>query len=536
MSELELCRKETEVSLDDTEEDESFKTKSAWRKERKKDRTSRTVSVGSSSESFSESDYHLHFPRNCNLSLRDKKDWYMAHFPVGVGSTLVRGENRVFIACKKKEDYERFLKNEYGGIRLEGPKKPKETKIIIKNVPLYEDPDVFLETDYVLWARRVVKAGYPVKEVIAGITGPIPGQIEDCPGEHCAKKFYVIPYIPEPDLCYRCSKWGHFQYQCMGAFHCRYCAGSHDSRICGDKIKQGVQVPRKCANCLDNHNANSILCKLRPGYDPKSEKVKQKVNVTERIQNQKDVVVMNKKLVAVKGPSINVQSDWPARHHIDHSTPSQTYANASKNPWGDFDKNVGVHIKNIRNKQAEWSIIEDTSVENMNNGRNAILNNNSGNSDEIEKGMEEQSNKSESGGMKSMERRIMMKFDEMRDRSEHDRRENEKLREKVKELEILVKGKKVKDNRDVNDSNISNEDKENEVGKVSADVFRNSIMPRGMTERNVKSHLDFLESNGQENRAKKIREIIFKIRSLGENLSEEIDSDVLKYGDRDQRR
>lgn len=69
-----------------------------------------------------------------------------------------------------------------------------------------------------------------------------------------------------------------------------------------------------------------------------------------------------------------------------------------------------------------------------------------------------------------------------------------------------------------------------------ADVFRNSIMPRGMTERNVKSHLDFLESNGQENRAKKIREIIFKIRSLGENLSEEIDSDVLKYGDRDQRR
>ncbi|XP_076062105.1 uncharacterized protein LOC143037565 isoform X1 [Oratosquilla oratoria] len=77
----------------------------------------------------------------------------------------------------------------------------------------------------------------------------------------------VAPYVPEPDLCQKCSKWGHKSWRCRTTYvRCRYCAGGHLSEECWEKIQQKVAVPPKCCNCGGQHNASSPVCPKKPRY------------------------------------------------------------------------------------------------------------------------------------------------------------------------------------------------------------------------------------------------------------------------------
>ncbi|XP_076064725.1 uncharacterized protein LOC143038897 isoform X2 [Oratosquilla oratoria] len=77
----------------------------------------------------------------------------------------------------------------------------------------------------------------------------------------------VAPYVPEPDLCQRCSKWGHKSWRCRATYvRCRYCAGGHLSKECWEKIQQKVAVPLKCCNCGGKHNASSPVCPKKLRY------------------------------------------------------------------------------------------------------------------------------------------------------------------------------------------------------------------------------------------------------------------------------
>lgn len=329
------CTELSSRGFEVTEDLESgFKTKSAWRKERKKGRDKFNDTPRPSSDFFQEEEFHLHFPASCELSNDDKRDWFEEYYEeFGGSAVLKRGANRLFIVCDKKEVFDHFVKTEYGGIKLESP--GKEKKIIIKNFPLYDDPEIFLRNDSVKWVRRIMKYGVPTKDVLAGIVGNVPYEIVDFPGKSYSESFKVVQFSPEPIICFRCSKWGHFHNDCMGVFHCRYCAGNHDSRVCGDKIKRGIEVPRKCANCFGNHNASSILCNLRPGANLNSGSGP-KISGNPPLSSGDFPPIRNKNLEAVKGTPINGQGYWSSRQ-IDHSTPSQDYGNKVKeirNPWG----------------------------------------------------------------------------------------------------------------------------------------------------------------------------------------------------------
>ena len=76
---------------------------------------------------------------------------------------------------------------------------------------------------------------------------------------------------PLTPFCSHCAKWGHSYRGCpRDTPRCMYCAGSHLSKVCAEKIARKEPVPRKCVNCRYEHNANSPLCV----YYPKDRKKK----------------------------------------------------------------------------------------------------------------------------------------------------------------------------------------------------------------------------------------------------------------------
>ncbi|MPC63307.1 hypothetical protein E2C01_057404 [Portunus trituberculatus] len=100
----------------------------------------------------------------------------------------------------------------------------------------------------------------PRLQLLGVVTGKVPNEVHLMHlGRRCVEQ-----YMPEPDLCRHCSRWGHKEWRCQSAPRCRYCAGSHKSIQCLIKIKEGTKIPPHCCNCAGDHNAHSVLCTVKP--------------------------------------------------------------------------------------------------------------------------------------------------------------------------------------------------------------------------------------------------------------------------------
>ncbi|MPC74424.1 hypothetical protein E2C01_068781 [Portunus trituberculatus] len=77
-------------------------------------------------------------------------------------------------------------------------------------------------------------------QLLGVVTGKVPSE------EHLMGlgRQRVERHTPEPDLCRHCSRWGHKEWRCQSALHCRYCAGPHKSAQSLDKIKitEGINL------------------------------------------------------------------------------------------------------------------------------------------------------------------------------------------------------------------------------------------------------------------------------------------------------
>ena len=73
--------------------------------------------------------------------------------------------------------------------------------------------------------------------------------------------FKVRPYVFAPIQCYNCQRLGHTANYCKAKKRCLKCSGNHTYKDC--KIDT-----QKCANCGNNHMANSRICQvIKKAYD-----------------------------------------------------------------------------------------------------------------------------------------------------------------------------------------------------------------------------------------------------------------------------
>ncbi|GFV75184.1 putative RNA-directed DNA polymerase from transposon BS [Trichonephila clavipes] len=63
----------------------------------------------------------------------------------------------------------------------------------------------------------------------------------------------ICPYIPNPQHCFKCQRFGHSQTSCRGQLICSRCASiGHSSTDC--------TLAPKCFNCSQSHSSDSKLC------------------------------------------------------------------------------------------------------------------------------------------------------------------------------------------------------------------------------------------------------------------------------------
>ena len=76
-------------------------------------------------------------------------------------------------------------------------------------------------------------------------------------------KFAVRPYVTKPVRCYRCQRFGHIAAACLARTErCSMCSGLHRTQQCLTKVQNSVTVTLKCANCGEEHSANSNRCSV----------------------------------------------------------------------------------------------------------------------------------------------------------------------------------------------------------------------------------------------------------------------------------
>ena len=69
----------------------------------------------------------------------------------------------------------------------------------------------------------------------------------------------------EKTQCQNCQKWGHSTRLCRASAICQICVGKHNTYLhncntCKTKGKECPHTILKCANCKENHKANSDTC------------------------------------------------------------------------------------------------------------------------------------------------------------------------------------------------------------------------------------------------------------------------------------
>ena len=202
------------------------------------------------------------FPDDCDLSLENKYIWYMAllkQYPE-CKPLFKEGRNAPYISLQNGQQFEMLITEGFQG-QVMKPMADLRRTVIVFDVPTYISTNLLECPPGFLWLKRRMIGNTPRPQLLGAIAGKIDSEVHIIG----VGRKRVAPFVPEPDLCKRCSKWGHKSWKCRAAYVCcRYCAGGHLSQECWEKIQQKIKVPPKCCNCGGQHNASSPVCPRKP--------------------------------------------------------------------------------------------------------------------------------------------------------------------------------------------------------------------------------------------------------------------------------
>ena len=211
----------------------------------------------------------LYFPNDLEMDFNAKLQWTVKLYKQrqSFEALFKEGKYKPYITVKDEEAANFLTTTGFDGVIMEKPDDREQgKKVIIFNHPLVLDPQDLLIDDRFIWVkRREVKIQGNMQQkpqLIALMKGDIPEKVF----VPCLGYRNIALYNEAPIMCYKCSKWGHMAYKCQSSYKCRYCSGNHDSKICGDKIKENECIVPRCCNCGESHNANSWSCKKRPQF------------------------------------------------------------------------------------------------------------------------------------------------------------------------------------------------------------------------------------------------------------------------------
>ena len=210
--------------------------------------------------------YRLTFPKG--VSPRDRAVW-IADFASKHRNLSVqpRMTGKSIMITTKDKDAVKYLTevgHPYNGniMKLTDiTTEKRQTKVILRFYPVYLPIFHAENHSSIVWARRNERRDEPKDQVIAMWEGEVP-QYLNLPG--VLERLKVERYVGKPIICGNCQRWGHKEWQCGSRTRCGVCAQNHDTGICMEKIRNKEQVPMKCVNCQEEHQAWSIKCVLRP--------------------------------------------------------------------------------------------------------------------------------------------------------------------------------------------------------------------------------------------------------------------------------
>ncbi|MPC97360.1 hypothetical protein E2C01_092672 [Portunus trituberculatus] len=137
-------------------------------------------------------------------------------FPEGHGKTLAQVYEPYLTVNPRSAACDMLVKEGFLGLTMTPADPDAQQQMVIVhgdstaiNVDHLSTPEAFL------WLKRNVN---PTLSSWASLKGPCPAR--------CLGRFHMGLYIPEPDLCGHCCRFGHQSWKCKSAPRCSYCSGS----------------------------------------------------------------------------------------------------------------------------------------------------------------------------------------------------------------------------------------------------------------------------------------------------------------------
>ena len=135
---------------------------------------------------------------------------------------------------------------------------------VLQNVHQFISMEALLTDERISTAERIISYNLGTKTPEPTRSVKVSLNMKTVPTEiriNFLGKFAVRPYVTKPVRCYRCQRFGHIAAACLARTErCSICSGLHRTQQCLTKVQNSVTVTLKCANCGEEHSANSNRC------------------------------------------------------------------------------------------------------------------------------------------------------------------------------------------------------------------------------------------------------------------------------------
>lgn len=163
-----------------------------------------------------------------------------------------------WVLTPKDVDAYTFLKEQASLLEITPAKK--ETWAVVYNMPQSIQAKELLRLPHIKEAVRcTTRNKMPTTQVKITVVGPVPRQVD----LGIFGSYPTRTWVPEPQRCHKCQRFGHHQLRCYGTQTCGVCSGPHDTTECTRKHKEGQKTTNKCPNCAGRHHAWNTRCPER---------------------------------------------------------------------------------------------------------------------------------------------------------------------------------------------------------------------------------------------------------------------------------